>query len=69
MPSVISPADFSHVTAVARPVKRGETVEVDAETAAQLIAQGWSEAAPKPRKPAQSSTDVETRTAADTDQE
>lgn len=38
---VIAPADFSFVTPLARPVERGEEIDVDDVLGAQLLEQGW----------------------------
>lgn len=46
---ITSPADFSHVTPLARPVEKGETVDVDDTVGAQLAAQGWKPAGPGPK--------------------
>lgn len=39
---VASPADYSHVAPLGRPVAAGEVVEVDDELGAQLLEQGWT---------------------------
>jgi hypothetical protein len=46
---VIAPADV-YVSAIGDHVKTGDVIEVDAETAASLVAQGWSHPEPTKRK-------------------
>lgn len=41
---VIAPDDLSFVTALERPVDKGEEVEVDEELGAALLEQGWKAA-------------------------
>jgi hypothetical protein len=61
---VTSPADFSFVTPLARPVEKDETVEVDDELGAQLLAQGWKPAGKSVLpKPTQVANDVPARDA------
>lgn len=54
---VVSPADFSHVTPLGRPVEKGEEIEVDPTLGAQLCAQGWTTKS-KPAKPAGKPTET-----------
>lgn len=54
---VVSPANFSHVTPLGRPVEKGEEIEVDDELGEQLCAQGWS-AKSKTAKPAGKPTET-----------
>lgn len=41
---VVSPADFSHITPLGRPVEKGEEVDVPDDLGEQLLAQGWKPA-------------------------
>jgi hypothetical protein len=44
---VYAPADFSFVTALERPVEKGEEIDVDDEVGAGLVHQGWDTARKK----------------------
>jgi hypothetical protein len=47
---VIAPEDFAHVVAAGGAVARGDVIDVDDETGAQLVARGWKHSQAKPAK-------------------
>lgn len=49
---VIAPDSFGFTVATGGPVDKGDEIEVDDETGAQLVAQGWKVAAAKKAAPA-----------------